>query len=112
MYNELGNADLRTIFKTTNCMKPCVYRSFKLEERQSTVYGGKNEFYFSIWAATNVVFIEKEALVFPLSSLVAQIGGTLGLFLGFSFMTIWQWALNGKIACTKLNSFLKISNQK
>ena len=29
-------------------------------------------------------------LIYPASSLVADIGGTLGLFLGFSFMTLWD----------------------
>ena len=33
---------------------------------------------------------EKEQLIYPLTSLVAEFGGTLGLFLGFSFMAIWD----------------------
>ena len=36
------------------------------------------------------LIVEKEELIFPLSSLVAEFGGTLGLFLGFSFMTLWD----------------------
>ena len=31
-----------------------------------------------------------KVLIYPLVSLIADIGGTLGLFLGFSFMTIWD----------------------
>ena len=34
--------------------------------------------------------VKTEVLIFPLSSLVAEFGGTLGLFLGFSFMTLWD----------------------
>ena len=34
--------------------------------------------------------VEREELIYPLSSLVAEFGGTLGLFLGFSFMTLWD----------------------
>jgi len=32
------------------------------------------------------ISIEIEELVYPWSSVVAEIGGTLGLFIGFSFM--------------------------
>ena len=34
--------------------------------------------------------VETETLVYPFSSLVAEVGGVLGLFLGVSFMTIWD----------------------
>ena len=34
--------------------------------------------------------MEATSLVYPLASLVADFGGTLGLFLGFSFMMLWD----------------------
>ena len=34
--------------------------------------------------------VESESLLYPLTSLVAEFGGTLGLFLGFSFMWLWD----------------------
>ena len=34
--------------------------------------------------------IEREQVAFPLSSLVADCGGTLGLFIGFNFVMIWD----------------------
>ena len=33
---------------------------------------------------------EKEELVYPAVSFVAEFGGSLGLFVGFSFLTIWD----------------------
>ena len=36
------------------------------------------------------LLIEQEKLVYSLESLVAEFGGTLGLFLGFSFMNLWD----------------------
>ena len=31
-----------------------------------------------------------QVLIYEWSSLIAEFGGTLGLFLGFSFMTLWD----------------------
>ena len=36
------------------------------------------------------LLVETEALVYTVESLVAEFGGTLGLFLGFSFMNFWD----------------------
>ena len=32
----------------------------------------------------------KEVLVYPITSLVAEFGGTFGLFVGFSFVMFWD----------------------
>lgn len=40
-----------------------------------------------------MTMMEKEQLIYPLTSLVAEFGGTLGLFLGFSFLTLWDKVL-------------------
>ena len=34
--------------------------------------------------------VETEELLFSLSSFMAEVGGVLGPFLGFSFMAIWD----------------------
>ena len=34
--------------------------------------------------------VETEELIYPWQSFVAEFGGALGLFLGFSLMTIWD----------------------
>ena len=36
------------------------------------------------------LMVETEALVYTIESLVAEFGGTLGLFVGFSFMNLWD----------------------
>jgi len=41
-------------------------------------------------AGANATMVQRETLIFPLASLVAEFGGTLGLFLGFSFITLWD----------------------
>ena len=39
--------------------------------------------------------VEKEQVAFPFSSLVAECGGTLGLFVGFNFLMIWDFLSYG-----------------
>ena len=34
--------------------------------------------------------MEREELLYPSSTMVAEVGGVLGLFLGVSFMTVWD----------------------
>ena len=34
--------------------------------------------------------VEKESLLYNFESLVAEFGGTLGLFIGFSFIAFWD----------------------
>ena len=43
-----------------------------------------------VWNTSPYMLIETEKLVYTLESLVAEFGGTLGLFLGFSFMNLWD----------------------
>ena len=45
---------------------------------------------FVIWNMSPYILVEKESLLYPIESLVAEFGGTLGLFLGFSFMALWD----------------------
>ena len=37
-----------------------------------------------------LVLVETEQLIYPFSSLLAEFGGVLGLFLGVSFITLWD----------------------
>ena len=74
----------------TGCQKPCSYKKYTLigEKRRSTFKS--EDFTFSLWAVSNSTMVEREELIYPLSSLVAEFGGTLGLFLGVSFITLWD----------------------
>ena len=50
------------------------------------------------------LLIEQEKLVYSLESLVAEFGGTLGLFLGFSFIAVWDKMVFLRIAFLEINS--------
>ena len=56
--------------------------------------------------ATKSILVRKEVLAFPTDSLVADCGGVLGLFLGFNFLLVWEWMLNGFFVV--VNRFNKI----
>ena len=43
-----------------------------------------------LWNTSPSLLVEKEMLVYTVETLVAEFGGTLGLFLGFSFMNLWD----------------------
>ena len=49
---------------------------------------------FAVFSTQNIL-VRREVLAFPTDSLVADCGGILGLFLGFNFLMVWEWMLNG-----------------
>ena len=39
------------------------------------------------------VEVQKEVEAFSFGSLVADVGGVLGLFIGFNFLMVWDWSV-------------------
>ena len=76
--------------RVTNCIKPCKYREYKVvgESRQTTMQS--KDFSLSLWAISKSTEVKREELIYPFSSFLAEFGGILGLFLGFSFMSLWD----------------------
>ena len=71
----------------TGCLKPCHYKKYNILGEHIV----KSEHYkFSLWAVSGRTRVETEELIYPMSTLVAEFGGTLGLFLGFSFICLWD----------------------
>ena len=58
-----------------------------------------------LWAVSKYTQAEEEVLVYPFQSFIAEFGGCLGLFLGFSFMTIWDGLKSLLIWATELKKF-------
>ena len=83
-------ADLEDITKLTGCVKPCQYRMYQFVGAGEPVSAFSEYFAFSLWAVSKKTTIKTEQLIYPLAHLVADFGGTLGLFLGFSFITLWD----------------------
>ena len=73
------------------CLKPCQETSYidsvtKLVEPMY-LNEGKNTAYFDV-VMDNVQRVEKEVLVYDANDMIGAIGGSLGLFLGFSFFDV------------------------
>ena len=90
LYNQLNLVyDIREI--AVGCKKPCNYQEYKIiGDKAPTAWAKKGLLTFALLAVDNNIYVETEALLYPGTSLVAEIGGTLGLFIGFSFMILWD----------------------
>ena len=58
----------------------------------TTFQSGKTT--LSILLASSNVIMEKEEEAFSFESLVSDVGGVLGLFIGFNFLVIWEIIIN------------------
>ena len=92
------NDEYASIVHETDCVKPCKYRKYKLLGNKKEASFVTSKALISLWAVSNNTWVETEVLLYPMASLVAEFGGTLGLFLGFSFMAVWD----GLLVCNKL----------
>ena len=60
----------------------------------SEVYAGTNGghlFMLKYSFASTKVRVETEVWAFSTISFIAEMGGSLGLFVGFSFLSVWDW---------------------
>ena len=90
MYDKLSVAEYKEIKKITDCLKPCKYKRYSFKGELVKSIFKSEHFTFSLWASSGETTVKTELLIYPLSALVAEFGGTLGLFLGFSFITLWD----------------------
>ena len=88
-YTKLYFSESDAIEDIVGCKKPCNYNEFKFVYSSPEVVPSIQNI-VAFWAATRKTQVEEEILLYPFDSFVAEFGGALGLFLGFSFMTIWQ----------------------
>ena len=90
-YRKLYDAEFDEIEETISCKKPCTYNQFKFVDSSPEIMPSlRKRNLVGFKAASRKTQIEEEVLLYPFTSFVAEFGGALGLFLGFSFMTIWE----------------------
>ena len=103
------NSEAKDLLKKSNCPWPCRYMEYKvilfllhlnvvtsLQLAGPPVYvplSGQNMTMMTVVFATSAVLMEKEEEAFSFESLVADIGGVLGLFIGFNFLILWEFLI-------------------
>ena len=88
-YRKLYLAESDEIEELVVCKKPCSYNEFKFVNSKPEVMPILQN-HVGVWGASRKTQIEEEVLLYPFTSFIAEFGGALGLFLGFSFMTIMR----------------------
>jgi len=91
------NYEQKIVINSTKCLIPCNYKEYKVvgepQGGSSTVFGTQGSqgyFHFGFNFASTDIGKQKEDLVYPPVSFISELGGSLGLFVGFSFLTIWD----------------------
>jgi hypothetical protein len=83
-------SDLESIINKTGCIAPGFYKEYKLVLEPSNIEREYKGLYLAF--TDNKVMVEEEIESYSGISLVSEIGGALGLFLGFSFVMVWDAA--------------------
>jgi hypothetical protein len=81
---------LEAITKKTGCISPCKFKEYKFALDPDRFDMKLNFTLLEVDFADDKVIIEKEVEGYSFISLVSDIGGALGLFLGFSFVMVWD----------------------
>jgi hypothetical protein len=76
------------IVKYTECLLPCHYTEYKVAKEPLKLKELK--FGLNIIQSSTDILSRTEELIYDTQSFVAEFGGALGLFLGFSFIMIWD----------------------
>ena len=79
------------IEELTGCRKNCQYRQYEIVQTINPVPNSDKEIFLKVTLASDIVNVYNETLIVSMRSLIAEIGGTLGLFLGFSFLMLWDF---------------------
>ena len=82
------------VLNMTGCKLPCNYREFQSVGNPIQIKISGMDFGFGLSLVTTDVSVETDELVYPFNSFVAEFGGAMGLFLGFSFLMIWDFVFN------------------
>ena len=94
---------------STKCIKPCKTITYEVSFREmnknarllSSVKPNADYISFGLYYDDFVADVRQEYFVIPIGALISSIGGFLGLFLGFSCLSITYWTSNYVRRCMK-----------
>ena len=98
-YTVLLTSNKKSFINHTGCLPPCTYMKYTVLFKQQL----SPEFGFQLQYSIGDITVVKEVTInsfitlqeplYPFSSFLAEFGGALGLFLGFSFAMFWDLIL-------------------
>ena len=89
LYSDLGAGDRGGMEARTGCLFPCSFLEYRVghtRRRPNKVFALMVSF------GSLGTRVRREVMAYSSLSLVSDIGGTLGLFIGFSFFALWDFA--------------------
>ena len=78
--------DQRNLTNHTGCPLPCSFTVYSLAEEPFNSVGFEPKVGLDVMFGQRIITVDKEVFIYPFNSFIAEIGGSLGLFLGFSFL--------------------------
>jgi hypothetical protein len=84
MFNTIMN-EKGTDAAEIECKSPCKVTQYKTEVTKHADTKPKSRVYINLVYRTTYVTINEEYLVYDFSSFIGSVGGSLGLFIGFSY---------------------------
>jgi hypothetical protein len=111
LYELLKDASMREITIKTGCLKPCRYKEYVVVNGPLESAYSSPDYHLSleVWMITTDITVKTEQLIISPTTLLANIGGTLSLFLGISFMTLWDGITKLETIGRKAKSYFVIS---
>ena len=88
-YGKIWSMKHSQLIAHTKCLTPCSYADYQLAT-DPLKYNFGEEKVLGISFSQSHATERTEQLLYPLESFISEFGGALGLFLGFSFLMIWD----------------------
>ena len=94
-YDKTWDMKQSRLVNHTGCFPPCNYAEYQLateplkykEKEEITKNGAKR---LAVLFSCSNALERTEQLLYPADSFISEFGGALGLFLGFSFLMVWE----------------------
>lgn len=90
-----------------DCLPPCIVHEFTAEPQPLNAMafplpGIDYKFFIQYQVSDDVIRVKKDQYVYDINNLIGEIGGSLGLFLGASLVSLWENILQRMINACQL----------
>ena len=89
LFFNISKLERKDVVNMTGCKVPCTYREYTV--LNDLMKGLTEGFGVAVVFPSTEIRLEEEDYVYPILSFVAELGGALGMFLGFSFLMVWDF---------------------